>query len=466
MAVLFAGVCAAQAAEWRLTPSVAVSETFTDNDDLAPNGQKEAALITQVTPAIELRGTGPRLTLALDAAADLRYQTLNDPGPGADVDLAGIANAEIVPELFFLDLNASISQEVLNRRAASSASRTNNKNLSTVQTYRASPYLQHRLGGFADAEERVSVTRTIDNGDNFSDSTTYQLDLTLDSGDQFSKLLWDVDALASLSQESDDEDENEQRADLNLEYVVDNTFSLLGSGGYERLDFGNNGETIQQPTWRAGLRWQPFSRLELEGTYGKRFGGSVVDAKVDYQIGSETTISGQINTSLDEPQDRLNRDASSIGVDADGNIIDGRSNQPFDSATNLSSFNDERNRTTAYTVQLDSVRGRNTFHFVFRKEKQEGLFSGVEDDTMLFSGRWLRQLNSRTSVTGFASYENLQFGADDREDHEYVAIADLSYTVGPNTQLSLTYSFQLKDSTDSTSEFTENTVTLAATFSF
>ena len=70
--VLFPVVCPAAAAmlllsshsvaaEWKITPSLDLRETYSDNIRLAPQGNEQSDFVTQINPGISLTGTGPRL---------------------------------------------------------------------------------------------------------------------------------------------------------------------------------------------------------------------------------------------------------------------------------------------------------------------------------------------------------------------------------------------------------------------
>jgi len=470
-----AAVCAAAmvmtatgvgAADWSITPSISASETYTDNVNLRPNGNKDPALITQLTPAVAVRGTGARLNLGLNSSVDLRYQTLNDHEKSVDVNLAGTADAEVLEELFFVEASATISQEAVNQQAATSASSSNNQNLDTVQTYRVSPFLVHRLGNFANAEERYTFNRFDSSGSSVSSSYTHTVELSLNSGTDFSRFLWGLSALARNDIETNDEDELERRADGNFEVVIDPSFSLLASGGYESLDFGGTRDDIEEPTWNGGFRWKPSSRTEIEARYGRRFGGEFKEASAHYDITPRTTLSGTLTTSLDEPQSRSSNNVSFIGVDASGNLIDTRTGEPFDATAGNLSLSDERQRTTTYTTRLTSEIGRNTFSLAASKEKQKGLFSGTEDDAVLVTGNWARQLSPRSSMNAFTSFERSTFGGDGRRDNEYTFIGSFTYNIFENANATLSYSYKRRDSTLSSSKFTENAVTVGASYSF
>ncbi len=69
----------ANAADWRLIPSIALSEIYTDNVDLDDNIQ-QSDFITQISPQISLTGSGPRLNVSLIYAPNYFYY------PGDDDD--------------------------------------------------------------------------------------------------------------------------------------------------------------------------------------------------------------------------------------------------------------------------------------------------------------------------------------------------------------------------------------------
>lgn len=462
--VLVAGE--ATAAEWTFTPTISASETFTDNIDLEPNGQKRVALITQVAPGVDLRGTGKRLNLALSTAVNFTYTTLNAHQTDLDVNLTATGNAEILTDLFFFDASASISQQALDAGEATSATDTNDRNLDTVQTYIVSPYLRHRLGNFADAEERYTALVSRSSSDTFSDSVDHIFDVSLTSGTDFNRLLWTLSARAVNTVEADDADEKERSASLGLEFVVTREVSLLGGVGYEKFDFGANRKGIEGVTWNAGLRLRPGPRLDISGTYGQQFGANVFDVTVDYAVTARTTFVASITNALDEPQDEFGRSTSSIGIGEDEGFIDTRSGQSFDPNTGDLGVRNERQRTTTYSASLNTILGRNTFGLSYSRQEKEGLFSGAADKSNSVSGNWRRQINPRTDLSTAASYINQQFGSSSRENNQYTATASLNFRISRNASASLSYNFRRRESTISTDQFNENAVVVGARYSF
>ena len=118
-----------------ITPSIELRETFSDNIDLEPDGQDQSALTTEIVPGITLRSESARVTAALNAFPIIRHQTAgSDEGISMAGALTGLGTVEALEDLFFIDAQASISQEVLNSRLAASTA-----NEETVQVYRVIP---------------------------------------------------------------------------------------------------------------------------------------------------------------------------------------------------------------------------------------------------------------------------------------------------------------------------------------
>ena len=52
------------AAEWTVKPSLSLTENYSDNIRRAPRGNEQSDLITQISPGLNLTGTGPKLTFS------------------------------------------------------------------------------------------------------------------------------------------------------------------------------------------------------------------------------------------------------------------------------------------------------------------------------------------------------------------------------------------------------------------
>ncbi|MDO9188337.1 MAG: TIGR03016 family PEP-CTERM system-associated outer membrane protein, partial [Sulfurimicrobium sp.] len=99
------------AADWKITPSLDLKETYSDNIRLASPGNEKSDFVTQINPGISLTGTGPRLKVnARYGMQNLIYAEESSRNTLRHQLNAG-ANAELLDDLLYLDGKASISQQ-------------------------------------------------------------------------------------------------------------------------------------------------------------------------------------------------------------------------------------------------------------------------------------------------------------------------------------------------------------------
>jgi uncharacterized protein (PEP-CTERM system associated) len=195
----------AAAGNLTIAPSLELRQIYSDNVDQEPDGLDESSLITEIVPGFTLRSESARATAALDVFPIIRYQTAGeDEGFTLAGGLAGLGTVEVEEDLFFIDAEASISQQVLSNKSGSSTADEN-----PVGVFLVSPYLQNRFGGFAVGEARYRLSQVLigDQEDagpfTVSDSTNHSVNLSLDSGADFTRLRWAVNGLATYENRSE-----------------------------------------------------------------------------------------------------------------------------------------------------------------------------------------------------------------------------------------------------------------------
>ena len=458
----------ALAGDLTITPSVEVREAFSDNVDLDPDGAEQSALVSELVPGVTIRSESARVTAALNAFPILRHQTAGeDEGLSVAGDLAGLGTVEVTEGLFFVDAQASISQQVLSSRAAGSTA-----NEETVQIYRVSPYLRSRFGGFADGEARYRLSQIFvggqeDAGANAtSDSTTHALDLSLKSGSDFSRLFWAVSSLVSEESRTEDDDVSRREVDLEMRYAFDRSITLIAAGGYQVFDDGTPENEVDGPTWRVGFRWRPGPRTDLEATYGERDDDQNANVRFSYKIGPRTTVTARYSKILEKPQERLDRSLSRIGLEGEtDDLIDEDTGLPFTPNPSPFDIDNQTTRIETFEVGVNGVRGRNTFGLNASFQNEETEPTGEQEDVIRVSGRFSRRLNPHLALSLFAGYERTEFD-DGQEDDEYVVTGALNYEVYSNVRAGLTYGFRLQNSNLDTAEFTENRVMASVRITF
>lgn len=458
----------ATAAELTITPAVSVTETFSDNVDLDPDGSKDQAFLTDVTPEVVVRSDGPRLTAAADAAVTGRFQTDgDDEGFTVLPNIGGFANFEAVEDLLFLDASASVTRQLLDTRESEADS-----NEEVVQNYRASPYLTNRWGSFATSELRYTFSQIfIDGGsDDASDESRHAGAFVLDSGDDFDRLNWTVDAGASFAKRTDDDNVRRWQASLGLDYQVIRSFALIGSGGYQFFDDGDPENDVDGPTWEAGFRLTAGTRAELIATYGRRDDDESARGSLRYDIGPRTRLTASYEEVLETSQERISRPISTLTLDPNsGQIVDQETGLPFDPNADRTSLDDDTTRTQRGRLALNGERGRNTFlvSSSLVREETEGSDPEEDDENVIrVDASFGRQVTPDVSIFIFGSFENTDFEDEDREDDEYSIGASLAYEFRENLSAFASYRFRLNDSNLETEDYEANLITLGVRMTF
>ena len=449
-----------------ITPALELRETFSDNIDLDPDGQDQSWLTTEIVPGITLRSESARVKAALNAFPIIRHQTAgSDEGVTIAGELAGLGTVEAFEDLFFIEAQASISQQILSSGLAATTA-----NEETVQVYRLSPYLRSRFGGFAEGEARYRISQVLVGGPEgvggTSDSTAQSFHLSLDSGADFTRLKWSVSALGSYEGRSDDDDVLRWDTDVEVAYAFNRSISVLAAAGFQVFDDGNAANDIENPTWRVGFRWRPGPRNGLRVTYGARDDSQSANLNFSYDITARSSITASYTEVLEKPQERLVPNVSFVELDPETNqFTDPQTGLPFDPNQSPFDIGNETSRIKTFRFGINGVRGRNTFGLNVAAQNEKTEPGGLEEDVISLGARFIRRLSPRLALNLFTGYERSEFD-DGQEDDQYNVTAGLNYELYKNLRANLQYGYLLQKSNVDTSEFTENRVTVSLRMTF
>lgn len=290
-------------AEIKISPSLNVSETFTDNVRLGligggaggggfglgggfggSIGANKTDLITQINPGVAVNGKGQRYTLNAQYVMNNLIFARNNNLTTIRHMLNADGNAEIIRDLLFVEGSALINQRnigLLGAQTDSNIFATGNR--ATIQVYSVSPYLRYQFQDFATSE--IRYTRSIVKGGvfGFRDSQRDSFQFGLNSGSSFTKLAWGLNysnQMIHLNQT--DRDIELERSIVNARYLLNNRFSLTSSGGYERNSFLSIRGKTSSPTWTAGFIWSPNRRTNIQFSAGERFFGDTYFGEISY----------------------------------------------------------------------------------------------------------------------------------------------------------------------------------------
>ena len=202
------------ATDWKITPTLNLKETYTDNVRLTQDNEK-SDFVTQINPGISLIGTGPHLKVDARYVMQNIFYAKENSENAINHQLHALANAELLDDLFFVDANASISQQNISSFGQQTTDNTNiTNNRTNVKTYSISPYLLNHFQNFASSELRYTHDSVSTDGtgsavsSGLSNSQSDKILMSLKSGTDFRTLGWGLNY-------------NKQRIDFNSSQTVD-----------------------------------------------------------------------------------------------------------------------------------------------------------------------------------------------------------------------------------------------------
>lgn len=268
----------ARAAEWKLTPTIELTETYTDNVRLKGKGAEQQASITQLSPGVTIAATGQRLKLQFNYILQNSYYSGLNNEKTTNHLLHANAYATLAQDLFFLDANANVTQQNLNPFGQVAENNLNlSDNRAEVRTYRASPFFRHNFENNFTGELRYafdSVTNKA-NGQTFRniDSQADNILFSLTSGLAFKSINWGLNYSHQNIHYKKEASLETEMSTASLAYLVSPLFRLTSTAGYEKNSYISLGEKPSGVFWTAGFAWTPSERTNFILNAGHRFFG-------------------------------------------------------------------------------------------------------------------------------------------------------------------------------------------------
>ena len=246
---------------WRVTPSLSVAETLTDNVDLAPGDRKKSDLITQVSPGIRVTGTGARLKLNLNYRVQQFLYASDADRNSRQNFLDAVANLEAVQNWLFVDATARITQQSVSAFGAQPTSDGNvNSNRSEASAYSLSPHIRGRIGATADYQLRYRYTTASTSGTQLGDTDLSEW-LGKISGNPGGSVGWIVDGLRQTTKPDAARSSERSRLVGSALYRYDPQWRFTASAGQEWNNF--SGTATQTTLYGGRVEWTPSPRTQL-----------------------------------------------------------------------------------------------------------------------------------------------------------------------------------------------------------
>ena len=438
---------------------VTVGQTYTDNVNLT-NDNEDDEWVTSVSPQFDLLKDSGRVQADISYTFQALFYANDDDRDQQYHELDARTTTFLVGESVFLEADASASQAIVDPGESFSNNNISGAQNRTDQTaWLVAPNVERELG-IGDLLVRYEHAEINYDDSDVQDTQARSFDFTLDGPRPDSGLWWET-AVEYERVEFDVSREAEfQDGYLRLGYQLEPGSSLWAQGGYESNYEDISEAGFEEPYWEVGVELEPGARQRFEANYGQRDYGDTYGLTYEYSVAK-----GEIRVSYTEQATTTARDFLNRRLRAPDDNID----DTLDPAGAPEVFVLKR-----LVARANWDTGRTRFNVrVYSDERSDRQFSEVPpDDDQRLRGeeswggnagiRW--QAGRRTSIGTSAEFTRRKFERTDREDDLIQLAANIAYQLGRRTALGLVYEYTEQDADEGSGGYTENRVTLTASW--
>lgn len=259
-------------------PTLTIGLGYSDNINLDHDDVKSSAY-TLIAPAVRFIKEGSRVKTQLDYKMNGYTYASDSDLNNTQHNLNALLKSELLAQSIFLDINANISQELLNNSQNSSPDgASGSNNLTQTYTYGVSPYWKKQWKNYATSEFKYEYNELIyssedeaNNNNGGDNSRANQITLMIESGKNFNRYFWNFDYTYNTTDYEINNDTRSESYKLQLGYHYSKKLDFTFTTGYE--DYSDSREE-SGGGWRTGILWNPTSRTNFEFELGHRFFGN------------------------------------------------------------------------------------------------------------------------------------------------------------------------------------------------
>jgi len=259
---------------WAVATSLSLSETYTDNVSLSPEGLRKNDWITQLIPGISAAANGPLLRFDGFYAPEIVYHAQTEREDKVFHRGNAVGTLKLLDDVLLLEAGAKVDQYDISLQGPLTTSNVNiTGNRATATTAYVSPHLLGNLGSTARAEAHFtySAWQSDEHQPTMPDNTARRVHLRLASGPAYRVLTWDAFYTGESIRYETRQKTTSEEFIARARRLVSPTVGLILQAGHERYDTGLP-ETLEDPRYSAGFDWAPTPRTRLAATAGRRLG--------------------------------------------------------------------------------------------------------------------------------------------------------------------------------------------------
>jgi len=409
----------------KITPSLGLQEEYTDNAFLSPNGSKRSTdFITLLSPALVVGDDGQRLKVNLNYAPSVYLYAPDGSQDWVSQNFTGTALATIIPDLFYVDMRGSASEQAISGGLGQTGAALNKQNTSQDTSFAVSPYLQHRFGDYGTGELGAAIGQT--NQTSLGSSafplnaasvnqnlTTYNGHVGFKSGEFFGRV--STALLLSASQlDGNGVLTNAHRDIFTLDngYALTRNVILLAKLGYEDIHYaGTSPVNVRDAIWSAGVRLTPNADSSITVRYGHQDGFNALSLDASYAPTARTRIFARYSSGLATNGEELQNALATSSVDANGAAVDTATGTPLLLGSNFFGTQNDLYKLQSFSLTGVLQYARDVFSATISNQVQTVISTASVGATGIGSNNgtfgtlnWSRDINPRLSSTVSVEY--------------------------------------------------------------
>jgi len=262
------------AGEVRFTPSVSVTEYYSDNILLASKGQEQGEFVTELSPAFNLQMTGNRFNANVNYQLQhLLYQKESNRNQTFN-QLTATTSTELTADYLYIDVNANHTQQIIDaNQTISSNNIAITGNRTNVSSISLSPSFRHSFDKL-DANVRYTYSKLDYRRDELINSEQSGTNIRFNSPIRGIGVTWALNYTQQKNNYETGSDSEYKQGSIDLGYRFSPRSSVYASSGKEENTFSvSNNQDIDDSFWSLGLNWQPSSRDSVSLSFGERYFG-------------------------------------------------------------------------------------------------------------------------------------------------------------------------------------------------
>ena len=396
---------------WLVTPSIGVDVGATDNALLVERPRR-ADVFTIISPSISISGDTARLKVNATYAPQFSLYASSSSQTRVDQFFGGNALATIVPDIVFLDVRGSISQQSRTGGFARTETQSLNRQ-DQIQTISlsATPYAEQRFGGWGTGRVGYSIAQTFQNArdgdDRFNQVSNRNFNQGLDQNNQLSSQFATGDLTTHRQRASFVTGENLGRinnisvleavqydgfgpyrgayrniATTDFGYALSRTVTLLAGTGYQDLRFsGPQGTRIKEPIWNVGVRLLPNQDSSITVGYGRRDGANSAYLDAAYSPTARTRVFARYGTGITTDSEEQQNLLQSSTLSSTGLLQDSTTGSPVGSNSGFFGTQNGLFRSRRFSVTGLLLLNRDSISVSVVNEERTNLSDTLFDPT-------------------------------------------------------------------------------------